>query len=61
MRPGRRITAKPLWEPRDLWLGLFWKKPEPGTVVLFLCVVPCLPVRITLSRGSTPERIEEPS
>jgi hypothetical protein len=30
-----------LWEPRDMWLGVFWGK---GSV--YVVLVPCFPVRI---------------
>lgn len=40
-----------LWEPRDLWLGIYWDRPK-GTgwsraLDVYVCVVPCLPVKLT--------------
>ena len=41
-----------LFEPRDLWVGLFWKvEPQVGVNKLFLyiCLLPCVPIRIIFS------------
>lgn len=40
-----------LWEPRDLWIGLYWTPRHAGEgwwVDLYLCLLPCLPLRIKL-------------
>lgn len=35
------------FEPRDLWIGLFWSKV--GYVLrLYICIVPCLPIIIEI-------------
>lgn len=38
------------WEPRDLWVGCFWRKTDIA-VHVYLCVLPLLPVHITVLRG----------
>jgi hypothetical protein len=39
-----------LWEPRDMWVGVYWTRDEvaPGVPLLtvYVCVVPCLPIRL---------------
>ena len=41
-----------LFEPRDVWIGLFWKSDPPFEAVgiydltFYLCLLPCLPLRI---------------
>lgn len=41
------------FEPRDLWLGVYWK--HGGTiqwpvVYVYVCLLPCLPIILTLPR-----------
>lgn len=56
-QPIRRVRI--LWEPRDLWIGVYWDRPRPldmgyGFMLrclhIYVCLVPCLPVKITLTR-----------
>lgn len=50
-----RVDVRVLWEPRDLWVGLYWKTvpvqtddgPKTLAVVFYLCVLPCVPIRVT--------------
>lgn len=51
-----------LWEPRDLWVGVYWKRGEqavhyiPGRVVLedhlsiYVCLIPCFPIKLLWSQ-----------
>ncbi|HEY6154672.1 MAG TPA: hypothetical protein VIW07_13105 [Candidatus Udaeobacter sp.] len=38
------------FEPRDLWIGLYWKKVSTGKDGLrscyrwYLCIIPCFPI-----------------
>lgn len=51
----RRWSWKgPYWEPRDVWLGVYWTR-ETRTrgdelmldfLSIYVCLVPCLPVRV---------------
>ncbi len=46
--PRRRVTLRWLWEPRDIWVGIFWNTvqaggPEDRFVLVYVCFVPCLP------------------
>jgi hypothetical protein len=34
-----------LWEPHDLWIGLYWKR-YPKAIELYIGIVPCLPIRV---------------
>lgn len=52
-RAGREWTVALLWEPRDLWLGLYWNPYEEAGrrwVALYICLLPCLPIRLDLRR-----------
>lgn len=34
------------FEPRDLWIGVYWNRPYWGLEV-YICIVPCLPIKLT--------------
>jgi len=39
--------------PQDCWIGVYWKKdpyalaPNYGRFDLWICLIPCLPIKIT--------------
>jgi hypothetical protein len=44
------MTIRLLFEPRDLWIGVYWKTAWEGpdkTLTLFICIIPCLPIRLS--------------
>jgi hypothetical protein len=43
---GYAVQFSLLWEPRDLWRGLYWDGTADGSYRVYLCLVPCLPIRI---------------
>lgn len=49
---SKEWTARILWEPRDLWIGLYWNRERHGGFIaevldFYICIVPCFPVRLT--------------
>lgn len=41
------------WEPRDMWVGLFWRTNHEMnipwyTLHIYICVLPLIPLHITL-------------
>jgi hypothetical protein len=46
------------WEyvPQDVWIGIYWTRRE-GILHLYLCLVPCFPLHITLPRKEHPRDI----
>lgn len=50
-----KISLKVLWGPRDLWVGVYWDTERLGSSIshfrLYLCLVPCLPIRIHFMRS----------
>lgn len=40
------------FEPRDMWVGLFWDRLADGWTALYVCVVPCFVVRFDVRRVS---------
>lgn len=50
-RLSRVRRARFLFEPRDLWVGCYWRKDGWGvmrSLTLYFCIVPCLPLRVDL-------------
>lgn len=45
---GLRINATVLFEPRDLWIGVFWDKAFDGTYDVYVCILPMLPIYFTI-------------
>lgn len=33
------------FEPRDLWIGVYWNKPIWG-LEIYICIIPCLPIKL---------------
>ncbi len=53
--PRRRFTARLLWEPRDIWLGVFWNTvkaggPEDRFLLVYVCLIPCVPLALAWRR-----------
>lgn len=49
----RRIRARLEFEPRDLWVGLYWEKRNIGELKrydYYICVVPMLPIHVVYTR-----------
>lgn len=53
LRPNLRIRLR--FEPRDLWIGAYWKLTRPysgmftvrGEFCIYICLLPMLPIRIS--------------
>lgn len=45
-----RLMWRVLFEPRDLWIGVFWDRNVRGDLVVYLCLIPCFPLRLTVRR-----------
>ena len=45
------MKARLLFEPRDIWVGIYIAKPSVGIAgrwqSIYICIVPMLPIRIT--------------
>lgn len=39
------------FEPRDIWIGVFWDR-RSGVTQVFVCLVPCLPVRVAWGKSA---------
>lgn len=63
-----------LWEPRDLWIGVYWdKRPFSAYGVqridLYICLLPMLPIHVsgsryrrdrdTMARSSSPDAFRQ--
>lgn len=41
------MSAFVRWEPRDLWIGVYWTREPLGGRFrwrVYLCIVPCVPI-----------------
>lgn len=47
----RDMRVELLFEPRDLWIGLYWTRSPYGDPEAFVCLLPLLPVRISILRS----------
>lgn len=41
-----------LFEPRDIWIGVYWRRERrqfgPGVLWVYICLLPMLPIRIRI-------------
>lgn len=42
-RPGFGLSV--LFEPRDLWVGVYWTKTV-WTFTVYICIIPMLPIKL---------------
>ncbi len=47
---SRRVSLRLLFEPRDLWIGVYWEGSKNDYRV-FVCLLPCLPIRVHVQRS----------
>ena len=47
---SKKLSISIIWEPRDLWVGIYWNHSKFETTV-YICLIPCLPVRFKLIRA----------
>lgn len=47
---GFKISTSIVFEPRDLWVGAYWRR-ESGEFFLYLCVIPMMPIRFHFKRS----------
>lgn len=47
-RTFANVHVSLLFEPRDVWVGLYWdvQTAGNGALLVYVCLVPCVPVRI---------------
>jgi hypothetical protein len=43
----KRWSIRMLWEPRDLWVGVYWTRPRPYALQVYVCLLPCVPILVT--------------
>lgn len=52
--PMKKPTVRLKWEPRDLWIGVYWTRewggwwdnPVRDGWSAYICILPCLPIHI---------------
>ena len=48
--PLYEVSVSIVFEPRDLWVGIYWTPSGYGKLLIYLCLIPCLPLRFHLKR-----------
>jgi hypothetical protein len=46
-----RLWWQIIWEPRDLWIGVYWDRPDiqwRHCLDVYICVLPCLPLKLSM-------------
>lgn len=49
------------FEPRDIWIGVYWNKTESLTALVdflyvYICIIPCFPIRLVWKWNVSEER-----
>ena len=47
---GTTIQMRLFIEPRDIWIGLYWKR-YPRAIDLYFCVLPCVSLNVYVQWG----------
>ena len=42
---GWYVRAEIIIEPRDMWIGLYWKR-YPRAIEAYVCIIPCIPLHL---------------
>lgn len=55
-RRPQNWRVRVFWEPRDLWVGLYWTRvwsshPSGDGMAFYLCLLPCLPIVVSFNYG----------
>ena len=45
--PGK-VRVQIQFESRDLWVGVFWRTTDTGLFHLHICIVPTIPLHVTV-------------
>ena len=52
MQIGSRVVhARVRFEPRDVWVGLYWNRPTDWCTDIYICVAPCIPLHIRIGEA----------
>lgn len=43
------VQIVPMFEPRDIWIGVYWNREEDYSEV-YVCILPMLPIRFLWTR-----------
>lgn len=46
------------FNPRDLWIGAYWKRSEGGGLDVWVCLVPALPLHFSRPRVTCDESLD---
>lgn len=46
-----KLSIKLLFEPRDLWIGVYWNCEGRDHLFVYVCLLPLLPIRFHRARS----------
>lgn len=54
--PTKKVTLRWLWEPRDIWVGVFWNTVSrerflSDYLFVYISLLPCLPFCLIVRRS----------
>lgn len=49
----------PYWEPRDIWMGVYWTRDtflntDQPLLDVYICLLPCFPIRVRWIGATSP-------
>jgi hypothetical protein len=47
----RRLTIRWFFEPRDIWIGVFWDRAIDDSLKVYVCLIPMLPLLLHFAPG----------
>lgn len=47
---GRKFSISIQFKLEDLWIGAFWRREDISSLLIWVCLIPCFPIRLHFKR-----------